>query len=104
MGGYPPFSANNVRPKYDKEYTLYKATNDRIYNFSNSQTEKEILYIQGAIAPQQKKQKQMPIVNNAVFLAILILIAILLIFISIVYQSYNNGNYDCDSIYYKLME
>jgi len=46
----------------------------------------------------------MPIVNNAVFLAILILIAILLIFISIVYQSYNNGNYDCDSIYYKLME
>lgn len=97
-------STNNVRPKYDKEYTLYKATNDRIYNFSNSQTEKEILYIQGAIAPQQKKQKRMPIVNNAVFLAILILIAILLIFISIVYQSYNNGNYDCDSIYYKLME
>lgn len=97
-------STNNVRPKYDKEYTLYKATNDRIYKFSNSQTEKEILYIQGSIAPQQKKQKRMPIVNNAVFLAILILIAILLIFISIVYQSYNNGNYDCDSIYYKLME
>ena len=97
-------STNNVRPKYDKEYTLYKATNDRIYKFSNSQTEKEILYIQGSIAPQQKKQKRMPIVNNAVFLAILILIVILLIFISIVYQSYNNGNYDCDSIYYKLME
>lgn len=97
-------STNNVRPKYDKEYTLYKATNDRIYKFSNLQTEKEILYIQGSIAPQQKKQKRMPIVNNAVFLAILILIAILLIFISIVYQSYNNGNYDCDSIYYKLME
>lgn len=97
-------STNNVRPKYDKEYTLYKATNDRIYKFSNSQTEKEILYIQESIAPQQKKQKRMPIVNNAVFLAILILIAILLIFISIVYQSYNNGNYDCDSIYYKLME
>lgn len=97
-------STNNIRPKYDKEYTLYKATNDRIYKFSNSQTEKEILYIQGSIAPQQKKQKRMPIVNNAVFLAILILIAILLIFISIVYQSYNNGNYDCDSIYYKLME
>lgn len=97
-------STNNVRPKYDKEYTLYKATNNRIYKFSNSQTEKEILYIQESIAPQQKKQKRMPIVNNAVFLAILILIAILLIFISIVYQSYNNGNYDCDSIYYKLME
>lgn len=97
-------STNNVRPKYNKEYTLYKATNDRIYKFSNSQTEKEILYIQESIAPQQKKQKRMPIVNNAVFLAILILIAILLIFISIVYQSYNNGNYDCDSIYYKLME
>lgn len=54
-------STNNVRPKYDKEYTLYKATNDRIYKFSNSQTEKEILYIQESIAPQQKNRNGCPL-------------------------------------------
>ena len=96
-------STNNIKPEYDKEYALYKATNDRTYNFSNPQIEKDILYIRESMTPQQKSHKRNIHVNNAIFLSILIFIALLL-FIGTVYWSNSYSNYYSNIVDYGTVD
>lgn len=96
-------STNNIKPEYDKEYALYKATNDRTYNFSNPQIEKDILYIRESMTPQQKSHKRNNHVNNAIFLSILIFIALLL-FIGTVYWSTSYSNYYSNIVDYGTVD
>lgn len=76
-------STNRIRLEYDKEYSLYKVSNEKAYKYSNVQTEKDIFYIQKSMVSQKGALKRKFPVKNAIFLSMIIYIIIVFITISV---------------------